>query len=366
MHSPLQRDNDSLATGFGGVRHCLLSALLMVGLSAAAWGQHRITFKSGVVHECKILGFENGIFTVQLANGVKASTSQGNITRIEFDVVKAPAVPPEFSRVKSAAPASAPSPPPVSRPAVAPAAPPKPPPATPPRPGIQLTMASHWQHRLGRGTITHRDAARLLAKCGSPKLDPRWQDITLWGKVTYLMPVNKAKKLLGLGRSSRKNLSGALFPPSSFFAHEFAGHFEGGMTRLTLVTDFDNQVVAVQLSDSTTRPDRWLRHPTAYSADWSLYDLVNDGRKGNSTWEVGFFVARGTQRILGYPPGNLGTVLNQPIEGNNGVIRIDSDLYSFKKNRWGLVEDGRSRERARLFLAQPVVDLMLYIIQQSR
>lgn len=355
-----------MGTGSSGASRCLLAILLMLGLSATAWGQHRITFKSGVVHECSIVGFENGIFTVQLANGVKASTSQANITRIEFDVVQLPSVPPEFSRVETTAPAPATPAAPVPRPVVAPPPPPKPPPAAPPRPGIHLTMASHWQHRLGRGTIAHRDAARLLAKCGSPKLDPRWKDITLWGKVTYLMPVEEAKALLGLGRSSRKNLSCALFPPSSFFAHEFSGHFEDGMTRLTLLTDFDDQVVAVQLSDSTTRPDRWLRYPDAYSADWSLYNLVYDGRKGNSTWEVGFYVARGTQRIRGYPPGSPGMVVNQPVEGNEGVIRIDSDLYSFKKNQWGLVEEERSRERVRLLLAQPVVDLMLYIIQQSR
>lgn len=366
MHSPLQWDHRSLATGSNGACHRLLAILLMLGLSATAWGQHRITFKSGVVHECSILGFENGIFTVQLANGVKASTSQGNIARIEFDVVKLPAVPPEFSRVEPTASAPVTPSAPVTRPVVTPTPLPKRPPAAPPRPGIQLTMTSHWQHRLGRGDIAHRDAARLLAKCGSPKLDPHWKDITLWGKVTYLMPVEEAKALLELGRSSRKNLSCSLFPPSSFFAHEFSGHFEDDMTRLTLVTDFDDQVVAVQLSDSKTQTDRWLRYPDAYSADWSLYNLVSDGRKGNSTWEVGFYVTRGTQRILGYPPGSLGMVVNQPVEGNDGVIRIDSDLYSFKKNRWGLVEDGRSRERARLYLAQPVVDLMLYIIQQSR
>jgi hypothetical protein len=349
-----------------GAAHRLLVVLLLLGLTVPVWGQHRITFTSGAVHECKILGFENGIFTVQLANGTKASTSQANITRIEFDVVKSSALPPEFNQVEAAAPAPVPSTAPVVRPAVTPTPSPKPPPAAPPRPGIELTMTSHWQHRLGRSTIAHRDAARLLAKCGSPKLDLGWQNITLWGKVKYLMPVEEAKALLGLGLSSKKNLSCPLFPPSSFFAHEFSGNFEDGMTRLTLVTDFASQVVAVQLSDNTTRPDRWLRYSDAYSTEWSLYNLVNDGRKGNSTWEIGFFLARGTERILGYPPGSQSMIVNQPVEGNEGVIRIDSDLFSIKKNQWGLVEEQRSRERARLFLAQPVVDLMLYIIQQSR
>ena len=55
-----------------------------------------------------------------------------------------------------------------------------------------------------------------------------------------------------------------------------------------------------------------------------------------------------------------------PVDNNEGVIRIDSDLFSVKKNQWGLVEESRSRERVRLLVAQPVVDLMLYVIQESR
>ncbi len=367
VHKVIQRvGHRGGSTGRRGLRFGLVAGLVLLGGAGPAPAQHRITFKNGVVHECRILGFENGIFTVELSNGVKASTSQANVARIEFDVGAATPVPPEFSRVASPAPAAVPAP--VARPVAAPPPPAvrKPPARVPPRPGIELTLASHWQHRLGRGDTAHRDAGRLLAACGTPRVDLGWKDITLWGKVTYLMPVEEAKTLLGLGISTKKGLSCSLFPPSSFFAHEFSGHFEDGMTRLTLVTDFAGQVVAVQLADGTTRTERWMPQSTAYSSEWSLYNFVDDARKANSHWEIGFHVAKGPQRVTGYPPSDTRVISTGPVDNNEGVIRIDSDLFSVKKNQWGLVEESRSRERVRLLVAQPVVDLMLYVIQQSR
>ncbi len=366
MHRVFQRvERRGRGLGRRGLLIGLVTGLVSLGAAGPASGQHRITFKNGVVHECKILGFENGIFTVELSNGVKASTSQANVARIEFDVGAATPVPPEFSRVAPSVPAAVPAPPP--RPVAEP--PPaikKPPPRGPPRPGMELTLASHWQHRLGRGNTAHRDAGRLLAGCGTPQVDLGWKDITLWGKVTYLMPVEEAKTLLGLGISTKKALSCSLFPPSSFFAHEFSGHFEDGMTLLTMVTDFAGQVVAVQLSDGMTRTERWMPQSTAYSTEWSLYNFVDDARKANSHWEIGFHVAKGPQRVTGYPPSDTRVISTGPVDNNEGVIRIDSDLFSVKKNQWGLVEESRSRERVRLLVAQPVVDLMLYVIQQSR
>ena len=69
---------------------------------------------------------------------------------------------------------------------------------------------------------------------------------------------------------------------------------------------------------------------------------------------------------MGYPPGSaaMGTLGSTGV--SEGIIRIDSELFSIRRNRYNLIEDSKSRERVRLYLPQPIVDLMLYIIQQSR
>ncbi len=335
-------------------------------LLAPAFAQHLITFKSGATHECQIVGFENGIFTVILPDGTRAQTRQDNIVRIQFNAVpEKPSLPAEFQRV--ATPAAAPSQPPVPTPAPTPPPPPAAASASQqPARDVELTLASHWQHRLGRGTIAQRDASRLLSKIGTPQIDLAWKDLTLWRDIQYLMPLEEAKKKLGLGLSAKKSITCAVFPPSSLFAHEFSGHFDDGMTRLILITDMAEQVVGVQMQDNSSRSERWFPYSAAYATEWSLYNFIRDGRKANPTWEIGFYVCRGSQRVMGYPPGSaaMGTLGSTGV--SEGIIRIDSELFSIRRNRYNLIEDSKSRERVRLYLPQPIVDLMLYIIQQSR
>ena len=113
--------------------------------------------------------------------------------------------------------------------------------------------------------------------------------------------------------------------------------------------------------------ERWFPHPESYSADWNLYNFVNNRRKANANWLVGGYVCRGDQVILGHPPrgdqngaGETGTGVSA------GVIRVDSELFSVSRDQWNYLTDDKSRERVRLLLAQPVVDLMLYVAQQAR
>ena len=138
------------------------------GLAAAAGVPSLIHFKSGATYEGEILGFENGIFTVRLANGTRAQTLQENIQKIEFAAPPARAVPPEFNVIAPpvAAPVAPPPAPPPAPASVVPAAP-----AKRAAPATSLVMGSHWQMRLGRGSASHRDVARLLSACGSPQVD---------------------------------------------------------------------------------------------------------------------------------------------------------------------------------------------------
>ena len=314
--------------------------------------------KSGKIYTGKILGFNEGAFEMEIEGATRRAPAI-YVDRVEF----APPEPPP----PSAPPADemawteeAPAP----EAAVEPA-------AAEPAPAAvcsgRMVLTTHWQSRIGRGNISIGNTARLLSGCGTPQIDLAGKPIAIWGKITYLMPVQEAKQLLGLGSSSRSVLTCAAFPADSFFGHAFPGNYEDGFNQLYLITDYANQVVGVQLQDNTSRGERWFPdYPGVYSAEWSLYNFVNDRKKGNSNWLIGFYVCQGARTVMGYPPRAGPMFIQAPTGVNEGVVRVDSDLFSITRNRYDMTTDAKSRERNRLLLAQPVVDLMLYIAQKSR
>lgn len=330
------------------------------------YGQSQITLKSGRTVECTVLEYANGIFHFEMPDGSRRVTSQDNVARIEFRAEPSTELPPEFGLED--APAQVP---PTLRDPTFPGAPPPPPVASPPAPSIactaKLKLASNWQLRLARGNLALKDTARLLSRCGTPQIDLEGKPITIWNKVTYLMPIQEAKKLLGLGLSTRSALTCAAFAPNSFFCHAFSGSFDEGFNRVFILTDFADQVVGIQWQDNVSQDKRWFPYCDSYSQDWSQYNFVGDRRKGNPNWFVGFYVCQGSKAILGYPPrtGTRDETMYGPTGVNEGVVRIDSDLFSVTKDRWEITIDEKSRERNRLLLAQPIVDLMLYIVQKS-
>ncbi len=313
--------------------------------------QSKVHLLSGETHECRVREYVNGAFIIELPNGMRTAVRQENIVRIEFATSDLPSgLPAEFGLGGEA----------VAAPPVVAAAP----------EGIatnasRLVLASQWHSRLGRGSLSLGDTARLLSRCGTPQIDLVGKDIALWGGITYLMPVQEAKKILGLGISTRSSMTCPAFPPDSFFFHEFSGNFEEGFNRLYLITDYADQVEGLQWQDNVSKGERWFPHPDSYSADRNLYNFVNNRRKANANWLVGCYVCRGSQAILGHPPRGGQNAAGETGVGA-GVIRVDSELFSVTRDQWNYLTDEKSRERVRLVLAQPVVDLMLYVVQQAR
>jgi hypothetical protein len=327
-----------------------MAFLLALGLGLPCPGQHQVTLKSGSMHECRIVGFADGIFTIEFPDGTRRQASQANIASIQFEGGAPSPLPPEFGLIDAPVPESAP-----------------PAPAARPAPTSRLKLASNWESRLGRGNLSIGDAARLLSKCGTPQIDLEGKATVIWGNLTYLMPLQEARKILNLGMSQKTPMTCAALPPSSFFHYAFSGNFEDGFNRLYLITDFADQIVGVQLQDNTSRAERWLPPYTdAYSAEWSLYNFANDRRKANPDWLIGFYVCAGSRTIMGYPP--RGGPMNPSTDTGvgEGVVRVDSDLVSVNYDRYHFITETKSRERNRLLVAQPVVDLMLYIGQKSR
>ena len=340
-----------------------LAALAAVGGIPGASGD-TVYLKSGKIYSGKVLGFNDGAFEVEIEGSTRRAPAI-YVDRVEFSPAKPappPAAPaPEFPGPEAEPPAAEP-------PAAAEPPPPPAPPAARAVRSAQLTLTTHWQSRIGRGNISLANTARLLSNCGTPQIDLAAKPIVLWKNVTYLMPLLEAKKALGLGSSSRSVMTCAAFPADSFFFHAFPGNYEDGFNQLFLITDYANQVVGLQWQDNTSRAERWFPEYTGlYSEEWSLYNFVNDRKKGNSNWLVGFYVCQGAKTIMGYPPRT--TPINAPTGINEGVVRVDSDLFSVTRSQayyYTCTTDSKSRERNRLLLAQPIVDLMLYIAQKSR
>jgi len=325
---------------------------VVVVLLGLAWGAPRsfaqsiLHLKSGATHECTVLEYNQGVFTIELPNGKKKQAKQEVIDRIIFEAMVPEVLDAEFGLQDVPRPK-----PPVSKPKRAPR----------PKKTAELKLASNWEIRFERDDIAIRDTARLLSKCGTPQVNLKGTNIVIWEQVTYLMPLREAKKALGLTRETKKPLECAIFPPRSFFSHAFKGNFDDGFDQLFLITDFQDQVVGVQLQSNNSRTERWFPHYTSnYSTEWSLYNFVQGLKKSNPKWEVGVLVSRNDQSIIGHPP------LDRTVMVNPGIIRIDSDLFTITRDRFGLIRSQKSRARTSLLLAQPIVDLMLYIVQNSQ
>lgn len=342
LRKPYRKNNGFAELLFLAV--CLLSA---GGL--CSFGQSIVYLSSGLKIECQVIEYNNGAFILEFKDGTRRQVRQENVSRIQFDIKEQ-----EINGLPLVAPVvdgqEATNTPPTNSESVA---------------TSKLVLAPYWQSRIRRSNLALADTARLLSKCGTPQIDMDGKPITIWRQITYLMPIQEAKKALGFGISTRETITCAAFPSGSFFYHAFSGNYEDGFNRLYLVTDFSDQVVGIQWQDTGARAKKWFPlYSNNYSQDWSLYNFVSDRRKANPNWLVGFYICKGSKPIFGYPPIEESRVA-APSGVNEGVIRIDSELFSVTKDHWGITTDEKSRERSRLLLAQPIVDLMLFVVQQS-
>jgi hypothetical protein len=336
--------------------------VILIGIWVGDACGDTVYFKSGKTYSCSVMGYSDGAFVLDLG-GTTMRAQAIYVDRIEWTAATAPTA--ASVPVPAAATfATEPEPQP-SEPTVQEAVPPVPPAVLKAKRTERLVLTTHWQTRLGRGDLALRDTSRLLSKCGTAQIDLAGKEIAIWGKINYLMPVQQAKKILGLGISTRSPITCAAFAPDSFFYHGFSGNFEDGFTRMYLITDYADQVVGMQWQDNTSRSERWFVYSEAYSEDWSLFNFVNNRKKGNPNWQIGFYVCSGSRTVMGYPPRGEAQGGNGPTGVNEGVIRVDSELYSITQDRYNYTADQKSRERNRLLLAQPIVDLMLYIAQKG-
>jgi hypothetical protein len=210
-------------------------------------------------------------------------------------------------------------------------------------PDKELSLSSYWINGARNMSQSAADFVGLLTDFGSGRFQTKPdRGYVIYNKLTYLMPVADAIKMLGLSKVTAEGLKSPGLPADSFTGHSADGFFDG-FSRLMLVSDRKAQLVAVQLGDRTDR-DVWLRQNmwneenlrakrVDYSERWRVVSLLDGRMKGSTSWQIGY-----------------------SIQSRDGVVRIDSEMLS------GAEWQGRSKERYRTFMPTPVVDMLLQLV----
>ncbi len=184
------------------------------------------------------------------------------------------------------------------------------------------------------------DLRKLLAPHGAAgiQLDPQ-PGLFLVGQVTYLMPAIEAAKALGASLGSKRPIETPGFPDRSFSHYALRGNFGDGFEIAHLVVDGADRVAAVQLSRE--KPAPIALEPDHFNADWRAYNFVLGRVKGRREWRIG-----------------------HRVRAADGIVLVESELAEPDPVQvYGL---GASKERVALYLAQPVVNLVLARLENVR
>jgi len=223
-----------------------------------------------------------------------------------------------------------------------------------------LVLDQRWQTPLQGGNDTLKDLGALLSPFAkpSPNLAPA-PGIKIYEEISYLMPVEDAKKLLKLDqRQAVKNkVLCPGFPKDSLLYHAFDGVFEGHFNKLILVTDRMDQVVAVELVAEVPKRDQ-IDAP--YSpTDWHMYNFVLSRTKAaRRLWidhkchfqEDGRWQEYQSKYTSSHPKNEI------------QLLRIDSLLMEPGKREGYRTSDWKPLEAARLYLPKPLMEVILHCV----
>ena len=219
-------------------------------------------------------------------------------------------------------------------------------PAAQPAPTMsaELGLGAYWSVQNKSGGLVADDFATMLRGYGKPRVTTKaTENYILYDDLYYLMPMSEALKKYTQSKTPPRDVTAPGFPNASFKMYTFDSQAEG-FGKMTLVGDTKNQLVAVQLNDSGQKGlwlrDKWEHYRTKvpYSSDFRLYNVLEAGTKASSSWRVGC-----------------------GMKATNGVLRIDSELLS-----GGQEWEAKSKERVRLYLPQPIIDLCLQLLSARR
>ena len=150
-----------------------------------------------------------------------------------------------------------------------------------------IALDPRWDSALPGDSLTLQDLGAILSKEVKRGRDiAPHPDLKIYGEVTYLMPLERAKEVLGLSKrvNSKNKMASSGFPASSLYHYGFTGQYEGIYNQLYIITDRADQVVSIQLVAEHPHGDI----PKVQYGDWHVYNFVNARHKALSTLQIGY------------------------------------------------------------------------------
>ncbi len=219
-----------------------------------------------------------------------------------------------------------------------------------------IVLSGNWQTPLQGGGTSAKELGMLLSAFYQPSVSlTASKDIIIFDKVHFLMPLEEAKKALGLPSNvtPKAGVAGGGFPRDSLFHHVFDGNFEGHFNKLYLITDKADQVVSVQLVAESPEKS-WVRFPQ--ESDWHVYNFINSRSKAITRLRIDhtiYYLRKGWDSWSSYSPERSDT---RPEA--TPVIRIDSVLVD--PGRRGSSTDARYMEAVRWYVPRPLGELIMH------
>lgn len=225
-----------------------------------------------------------------------------------------------------------------------------------------IVLDRTWEMPVQGGSASRSDLGILLspfAKASSELSAAR--GLTIYEGVTYLMPLEEAKKALGITQKvvSKNKVACGGFPKDSLFHYGFEGNFDGHFNQLYLVTDKADQVVAVQLvAEKPQIRDFGVIYLNREKMDWHMYNFVNSRGKASTKLLIEF-------KQMFQNEGNWTTYhptrdYTHP-KGEVDVLRLESILVDPGKGF--TTKEQRALEAVRLYLPKPLMGLILQCSQ---
>jgi hypothetical protein len=207
----------------------------------------------------------------------------------------------------------------------------------------QLALPKTWRSDLKEGSSTIEDLYRLLSPWGTPKVELHDDgNFTIVENIEYLMPFEVCRRKLRLeGLTTRKPIICPGWPQQTFFYYSFSGAFEDAFTRLLLIVDATDQIAAVQFVRDSPEELVRPRLVVARRNEWHTFNFVESRSRLLTSVEIDHVVRRGLLR-------------------RRQIVQIDSMASSRNPDH------PRILERIRLYLPQPIVDLILESVRPAR
>ena len=217
----------------------------------------------------------------------------------------------------------------------------------------KIVLGSSWNRPAKTGELTRKDLALIFSTCGQASEDTAGDSsIMVYPSIAFLTPVPEAKRQLrldGLNTSKAKVVCPGL-PLDSFWSHAFDGVFPGGYDRLCLISDAADQVISVQLVETTSR-QRSSGFPDLLA--YHTYNFISYRVKGNARLAIKHEVAKSTPGVF-----VVDSSLIDPYDhGGLGLKTAVSRTPGRTQSR--STRTGKVLERSRWFVPVPVVNLIL-------